>query len=310
MPSPRPVRRLLITGLTLLLAASALVVSRPDPATAAVTHRYGFRATVQGFSSWYGSYGMGPLGTAWCIDHGIRSPDPAFAYAVADLSAVGAETRAAMAWVVGSHGQGTDRVTHAAVMLVLHDLMAAHYPYGRLDVDRLTTRGLAGFDGQEGAVLERARLLKADGLLHGHLRGPLGISVTMTATGGGGTSVTVAVRDAGGQPVPGVAVQVDAPRGRLVSGGGTTGGDGTWRTTARPGTLPLTLEARATVPRLTLEAWAPTTRPAQRVALPALDRLMATATMAAPPPPTTTTTSVAPTTTTTTTVPPTTTTTV
>ena len=308
MRTPRPVRRQLITGLVMLLVAATLAVSRPSPATAAVTHLHGFRATVHGFSSWYGSYEMGPLGTAWCIDHGIRSPDPAFAYAAADLSAVAADTRAAMAWVVGAHGHGRDRITHAAVMLVLHDLMGARYPYGQLDVDQLTPRGLAGFEGQEAAVLERARLLKADGMLHRHLRGPVGITVTMSATGDGAATVAVTVRDADGQPVAGVAVQVDAPSGRLASAGGTTEGDGTWRTTAHAGDLPLTLSATATVPRLTLDAWAPTTRPAQRVARPALDQLSGTATLAAPPPTTTTTSTTLPppTTTPTTAAPPTT----
>ena len=71
-----------------MLAASLLLGLAPTPAGAVVTPLHGYRATVDGFTSWYGSYGMAGLGTAWCIDHGIRAPDPAFAYRAADLSAV------------------------------------------------------------------------------------------------------------------------------------------------------------------------------------------------------------------------------
>ena len=114
---------------------------------------------------------------AWCIDHGSHVPDPAFSYTPTALGSVPADTRAAMAWVVGVPGRGTDRVGHAAVMLVLHDLMGAPATLlGPLDLDRLTVRRMAGFDGLEGRVLERARLLKADGLAHRHLRGPLTLS--------------------------------------------------------------------------------------------------------------------------------------
>ena len=302
MPTPRPVRRSLITGLTLLLVAAGLIASRPAPAAADVTHLYGFQATVDGFTSWYGSYGMGPLGMAWCIDHGIRSPDPAFAYAAADLSAVPDDTRAAMAWAVGVHGQGTDRVTHAALMLVLHDLMGARYPSGLLDVGLLNPSRLAGFDGLEAEVLDRARAIKADALAHQHLRAPLHATVALSPMQDDGTvAVTVTVGDVDGRGVPGVVLQVDAPGGGLAATQGTTADDGTWGTIARPAALPLSVQARATVPQLTLDAWAPTTQPAQRVARSALDQLTATATLAAPPP--TTTTTVPPTTTT---VPPTT----
>ena len=102
MPAPRPIRRLATAGAALVLAASLLLGLAPSPAAAVVTPLHGYRATVDGFTSWYGSYGMAGLGTAWCIDHGIRAPDPAFAYRAADLSAVSTRTRTAMAWVLGA----------------------------------------------------------------------------------------------------------------------------------------------------------------------------------------------------------------
>lgn len=303
MPAPRPVRRSLITGLAALLAAASLLALDPTTAAAVVTPLHGFRATVDGFTSWYGSYGMGPLGTTWCIDHGIRAPDPAFRYVAADLSAVAPDTQAAVAWVIGAHGQGTDRVGHAAVMLVLHDLMGARYPSGRLDVGQLTPRRLAGFGGLETQVLERARILKADGLAHRQLRGPLRLTVTVAPLRDAATTITVTLRDAGHRPLPGINVRIDAPNGGARAIQGTTAANGTWRTSARPLVLPLSVRASATVPHLVLDAWAPTTQRAQRVARPAVDRLVATTTLAGMPP---TTTTVA--TTTSTTVPPTTTT--
>ena len=308
MPARRRVHLLLLTGLAAGLAGTALLALSPPPAGAAVTHLDGFEATVDGFTSWYGSYGMGPLGVAWCIDHGIRAPDPAFAYVAADLSAVPASTQAAMAWVVSAHGQGTDPVDHAAVMLVLHDLMGAVYPSGPLDVDALPLDRLAGFDGHEADVLVRARWLKADGLNHQELRGPLRLGLAIAAVIDGQAAVTVTVVDAGGRPLVGISVHLSAPAGALTASDGTTDSTGHWHTTARPAALPLTVLGSATVPSPVLDAWSPTTQPAQRVARPRLDELSASATLAAAPT-TTTTTTVPPTTTTTTTVPPTTTTT-
>src|SRR5690554_6351385 len=109
-------------AVALLVAAAGLHVVGPAPASAAVTRLHGFRATVDGWTSWYGSYGMGQLGPGWCIDHGSRAPDPAFRYAPTDLASVPPDVRAAIGWVVGRHGQGSDAVTHAAVMLAVHDL--------------------------------------------------------------------------------------------------------------------------------------------------------------------------------------------
>jgi hypothetical protein len=314
VPAPRPLRRLATVGAALLLAAGLLLGLAPSPAAAVVTPLHGYRATVDGVTSWYGSYGMAGLGTAWCIDHGIRAPDPAFAYRAADLSAVPTTTRTAMAWVLGRYAFGTDRVRHAAVMLTLHDLMGALYPSGRLDVDRLTVSRLAGFGGREASVLVEARRLKAEGMRHAHLRGPLTMRVRVGAVDGrGALPIAVSVVDSAGRAVVGLPVALEiGAGGSLAAPTVTTGADGTARTFARPVRLPLTVRASALAPRPGLDAWAPTTRPAQRVARPSVAALHASASREAPPsttttlPPTTTTTS----TTTTSTIPPATTTTV
>ena len=307
--APRPIRRLATTGAALVVAATALLAVAPERAAAVVTPLHGYRATVAGFTSWYGSYDMAGLGTAWCIDHGIHAPDPAFLYQPADLSSVPATTRVAMAWVLGRHAGGTDRSRHAAVMLVLHDLMGARYPIGDLDVDRLGVGDLAGFAGQEGRVLQLARRLKADGLGHAHLRGPIHLRVRVGARDATGTApIAVSARDSAGRAVPGLAVTLEASAGTtLAARTATTGPDGLVRTSARPVRLPLTVRASAIAPDLHLDAWAPTTRRAQRVARPAAEAITATAAINAPP--ATTTTSTTSTTTSTTTVLPTTTTT-
>ncbi len=273
----RSARRRVAVGLFALALATLVQLVQPPSAAAAVTHLHGFRATVDGFTSWYGSYGMGTLGTAWCIDHGIRAPDPAYEYAPADLSGVPADVRAAVGWAVASHGQGDDRVRHAAVMLALHDLMGAHYPSGRLDVDRLDVSRLAGFAGLEGAVLDAARAIKADALAHAHLRGPLALTVISSALDASGRStLTVAVRDALGQAVAGVPVHHDGagPGGTL-----TTGIDGTASTALPPTAQRTTVHASAQAPHLPVDAWAPTTTRAQRVARPGLDELSASVTI-------------------------------
>jgi LPXTG-motif cell wall-anchored protein len=316
VPAPRPAQRLAVAGLTLVLAAIALLALPAQRASAVVTPRYGYRATVDGFTSWYGSYGMAGLGTAWCIDHGIHAPDPAFAYRAADLTTIPPRTRTAMAWVLGRYATGTDRVRHAAVMLVLHDLMGATYPSGRLDVDRLAISRLAGFGGREADVLAQARALKRDGLQHAHLRGAVLLRVRVgTPDARGAAPVTVGLTDAAGQPIAGIPVALAASAGTtLVAPSLVTDATGTARTIARPVRLPLTVRANAVVPRLDLDAWAPTTRRAQRVARPAVDAVAASTSLAAPPttaPPTTTTsttststtTTLAPTTTTTATTP-------
>jgi hypothetical protein len=316
VPARRP-RRLAATGLSLLVAGATWLLTSSPPAAAVVTPQHGTRATVDGFTSWYGSYAMAGLGTAWCIDHGIRAPDPAFAYRPADLSAVPASTQTAMAWVLGAHATGTEPTRHAAVMLVLHDLMGAVYPSGPLDVDRLPVSRLAGFGGREAAVLAQARSIKADGLRHAHLRGALVLRLSVDAAPDGTASVLASVRDASGRPVAGVAIDLAASQGTgLDVRRAVTGADGRVRTIARPDRLPLTVRASAVVPELDLDAWAPTTRRAQRVARPAATVLHAAAGLEAPPTTSTTSTTTTSTstttttTTTTTTLPPTTTSTV
>ncbi|MFP5254633.1 MAG: collagen binding domain-containing protein [Acidimicrobiia bacterium] len=262
-----------VLALAVLAAALVLQLLHPAPADAAVTRLHGFRATVDGWTSWYGSYGMGELGPGWCIDHGSRAPDPAYAYAPADLSTVPEDVRSAVAWVVGRHGQGSDPVTHAAVMLAVHDLMGARYPSGRLDIDRLGPDRMAGFGPHAGAVLTRARQMKADGLAHRTLRGPLVLRLAAGARRDAGeVAVTARVVDQRGAPVPGVAVTLTglgSPRSL------TTGADGAATTAVPPAGRTTTVGATATVPRLPLDAWAPTTTPAQRIARPSADRLEA-----------------------------------
>ena len=168
----------LVIALVLLTAGLAGLGHRPAPAGAVVQRVSGYRATVLGWSSWYGSYGLGADGTAWCIDHGIRAPDPALRYVRTTLTGVPAATQAAMAWAFGRHGTDPDRTTAAALMLVGHDLMGARYPYGRMDVDALTERSIAGFGADGPAVLARARAIRADAVAHSGLRGPWQLTVT------------------------------------------------------------------------------------------------------------------------------------
>lgn len=270
----RPAHRAAL-AVAVLVAALGLHLARPAPAAAEVTRLHGFRATVDGWTSWYGSYGMGPLGPGWCIDHGSRAPDPAYRYAPADLSGVPAGVQAAVAWVVARHGQGTDPVAHAAVMLAVHDLMGATYPSGRLDVDRLAADRTAGFGPHAAAVLDRARRLKADGLAHQHLRGPLALTIAMGERAlDGQVPFTVRVADAAGVGVPGLAVAVTWPSHEQAL---TTGPDGRASSSVRPSGSATPVRATAVVPHLPLDAWASTTTPAQRIARPTLDRLEATA---------------------------------
>jgi len=142
-------------GVLLVVAALALLLSpaAAPPAVAAVTPRAGYHATVLGWSSWYGSYDLGPAGVGWCIDHGMAAPDPAFRYVPVVAADVDDDRRSAMAWIVTSHAGTADPVDGAAVMLALHDLRGASYPFGVLDVDRLSPGQLAGFAGRETEVL-------------------------------------------------------------------------------------------------------------------------------------------------------------
>ena len=111
-PTPRGrVARLaaLATAAVLLTVGFGRLAPGPERAAAAVGHRSGYRATVDGFTSWYGSYDMGAIGPAWCIDHGIRAPDPALAYVATDLGGTPADVQVALAWALGRHGVDPDR---------------------------------------------------------------------------------------------------------------------------------------------------------------------------------------------------------
>ena len=305
------VSRTLLAGIACLVAATAIGGLHPPPAAAAVTHHRGYRATVLGFSSWYGSYGMGPLGLAWCIDHGLSAPDPAYHYLPTALTNIPVETRTAMAWAVGRWGNGTDRITHAALMLVLHDLMGATYPYGPLEVDNLSVAGMAGFEGHERDVLNRARDIKADALLHRSLRGSLHLTLTLTPLTNHGDSVArLTVRDDHHRGVPGVVILLDGPGAGLPVSAVRTNAAGEATVDVHPTMTSAPVRAAALVPSLQLDAWRSSSTPAQRVVRPSLVSLTAQAAMPSPLPPATTTTTTTPaTTTTTTTLPATTTTT-
>lgn len=289
------VRAALVVG---ALAAIALVASGGSAghqsAWAVVGHHRGFHATVYGWTSWYGSYDMGPLGVGWCIDHGLRAPDPAFGYVPTPVEGADEGVRRAVAWIASSPPSGPEPVDAAGRMLAIHDLMGAVYPFGRLDVDRLTTANLAGFAGREPAVLARARELKADGLARSHLRGPVQVEVSVEEVQPGAEGrIDVAVTDVDGQAISGVDVHLRVDGVELLGAPDqATIGDGRarWRyvrsgTVADP--LPLAVAATADVPSLELRAFASSSVPAQRVALATTESLEDSVELAAPPPPTT-----------------------
>jgi hypothetical protein len=86
---------------TALATVPILLVVLSRPASAAVVRRTGFSATVAGWHSWYGSYGMAAIGDAWCVDHGIPAPDAAYDYGPAVLGERAVATRTAIAWASG-----------------------------------------------------------------------------------------------------------------------------------------------------------------------------------------------------------------
>ena len=286
----------------LVLAAST---TRAAPALATVVHHQGFEATVLGWTSWYGDYDLGPIGDGWCIDHGLSAPDASFGYRPTTPTDLRDDTRAAMAWAVTSAGPGADPVRAAALMLVLHDLRGAEYPYGRLDVNTLGTAQLAGFAGREGQVIAEAQAIKADALAHAARRGPLRLSVATQGTGPTSGLVVVSLTDGRGAPVSGASVSLASTGATLGLASATTGPDGRlsapyalpagWAT--GDDVTPAHFDARAVVPDPTLSAWASSTVPAQRIVTPSWLTLTAAADLA--PPPTTTTTTAQPTTSTT-----------
>jgi hypothetical protein len=266
-----------------LVVAGALLSpwSGPEPADAAVTPAQGFRATVLGWSSWYGSYRMGALGEAWCIDHGRRAPDPALAYVPTAASDVDADTAAAISWIVTAH-VGAGPVDAAAVMLAVHDLRHATYPFGVLDVGALRPSQLAGFGGHEAEVISRARQIRAEGWAHRDLRVPLHVTVNLAAgsdaeTGSSRTAAldvdgraTVTVTDRDGRPVVGAGVALDAV-GAAIDGlaAGATSAAGTfvrgYRVDAGPVGARATVTAHVIVPSPVPATYASSTTSAQRV---------------------------------------------
>ena len=272
-------------GTTLVVLGVVGGALAAHPASATVVHALGYQATVDGWTSWYGSYGMGGLGPAWCIDHGIPAPDPSYGYGPSVVADHAAVTTRAMAWALGAYGPGADRPTAAALTLVLHDLAGAVYPLGRMDLDRVTVGRLAGFGGAETQVLSRAEQIKRDAVAHAGLVPPLRLTATRAP---GQPAAVVAVTDRSGQPVSDAPVAEDGAGGA----GGRTDGAGRIRLPAGEGVVGVT----ATVPGLDLDAFAPARTVAQRVARPAVVRLHVTLAAVAP---STTTTSTPPSTTTT-----------
>jgi hypothetical protein len=260
-----------VVPLVLVMGVARRSVPR---AAAEVVRLGGFPATVAGHRGWFGSYDMAGLGTAWCVDHGIAAPDADLGYVPTGLAEVSPPARTAMAWAVGRYGFQPDRVTAAALTLVLHDLMGAAYPSGRLDVGRLTTGQLSGFEGNEEAVLVRARAVKADALAHAHLRGPLTLSTTVDTAQGpvrpGRPGVLVArLTDAAGAGVAGVELATSATRAVLTPGGAkVTDGNGKQRFGFVAASGQNGFNVTGVVPDLQLQAFAPSAKRAQRVARP------------------------------------------
>ncbi|MFN8041412.1 MAG: hypothetical protein U0Q07_19500 [Acidimicrobiales bacterium] len=301
-------RRRLALLLVAVVAAAGLRAAADEPlavAGAEVRHGAGFEATVLGWTSWYGSYQLGDLGAGWCIDHGLRAPDPALAYAPTPVADASADTRAAMAWAATMHS-AADPVEAAAVMLVLHDLMGARYPFGTLQVDRMSAANLGGFGGREAVVLARARAIRAEAVAHRHLRAPfrLDLAVDLDPPPARTGRLIGRLTDAAGAVVVGAPMTAKADGAALSADATTTGTDGRAVLGLRAGAGPAWFVAMAGVPDPALSAFASTRAVAQRVARPAFLPVSAAAELA-PVPPTTTTTSQP---TTTTTAPPTTTT--
>jgi hypothetical protein len=247
----------------------------------------GYAASVDGFHSWFGSYGMGDLGPAWCIDHGSRAPDAAYGYAPVEVADQPIAVRTAVAWAIGSAGADAlasgDRPAAAAVMLAVHDLMGAVYPSGPLDVDQLPPSALAGFDGDGADVLAMARAIKADALAHQSVQAPYDLTITA-----GAGEITVRLRDATGAAVGGVEVDVTAEGAVLAERRTRTGDDGTATIGFTAGDVVNGFDATAALPDPVLHAYASTSTPAQRVAVPARvtvtahDELAATTTTTSP----------------------------
>jgi hypothetical protein len=268
----RPILLVALVAAALACLAFGGVLAPPAPASAAVEHGQGFTGVVAGWRSWYGSYRLGDLGEVWCVDHGVPAPDVALGYEPTALDDHADDTRRAVAWAVGRHGPGADRVTSAALMLVLHDLMGAVYPTGPLSVDALTVDDVQGFEGQEGEVLARARTIKADAVARSGLVGPLALEVVADGSVAGREGeLRARLVDAGGTPLGGVTIHPAVTGAELLTevDVATADGDGraAWRYRAGAGTNRFDLSA--TVPGAELLALRPTQGTAQRVVRPA-----------------------------------------
>ncbi len=280
---PSPWRwRLLLLGVVLSTVGACLVPARW--ARAEVVHQQGYEATVLGWTSWYGSYSLAGLGQAWCIDHGLRAPDAASA------TPPRARRRArhhahGHGLARGHHGPAPSRLDAAAIMLVLHDLVGAAYPGGRLDLRHLTPAQLAGFDGQEAALLDRARALEADALAHGNLVGPLRLRVRLPARllpNERGAAVAQ-VSDQVGHPLGGVAVTFHGDLSGHSPTTVVTDGGGAPRSPSPGHSSVVRVAVTATVPDLALHVFGPSGAPAQRVVVPAQLALRADASLAPVP---------------------------
>lgn len=309
VPFPRLTRLTRLTGLgavAVLAAATALVATgggAPQPAAAAVVHHTGLAGTVLGWTSWYGSYHLGDLGEAWCLDHGLSAPDPDLGYVPIDVTDASANAQAAVAWITAHSTDGS--VDSAARMLAVHDLMGASYPMGTINVDTMNVGHLAGFGGHEAAILSRAREIKADALAHAHLRGPHELSLELgEAEIGDEGELSVQLRDANGAPLVGYDVALSMTGADLGAASLTTGGDGSASTSFEVTELEVTASASATVPSSQLAAYGSSTSPAQRAAVGQHESLTVDASFELPPPTTTTTTTTTTTSTTTTTTAP------
>lgn len=270
-------RWLFVVGFAVMIAVLPLLMLLAGGpvvrAGAEVVHLGGFTATVDGHRGWYGGYDLAGVGAAWCVDHGIAAPDADYGYVPIELGEAAPPTRTAMAWALGRSGQHPDRLTASALTLVLHDLMEAPYPSGRLDVDELVPSRLSGFEGQEADVLARARAVKADAVAHAHLRGPLALALTARATDGGavkpgGPGVLVArLSDAAGAGVAGIELAATASGATLTPGHPTvTDAQGEQRFDFVAAKGVNRFEVAGVAPDLQLHAFGPSTRRAQRVA--------------------------------------------
>ncbi len=280
--------RRVLPAVAVVVGLSASLTLAPEDSVGAVVVRHrGFAGRVDGDPGWFGSFSLAGIGPAWCIDNGLVAPDADLGYQPIDLSEMAGDTRAALAWLVGSRGPATDDVGAAGLALAAHHLVGARYPSGPLDVHRLTPAAMVGFGPSAAAVVAAARAAVDDATAHAHLRGPYRLTLGASAVPAGAAGrATATVTDGRGNPVVGVAV-------RFGLAGATARGATTLTTDAhgvavvgfRAGAGDNAIDARATLPDLALAAYAPTRSPAQRVIRPRRVEVRGRAAFAATPPP-------------------------